>query len=111
MTQTKGIQKPDINEKKQFTHKWASQVKEHVIVTQKEGAFLGHITNIFINLKNRKLLAFEIKMNMLGEKLYIGLDDIKSIGEDTIFISEKAAANTFINTINHDNYRSIKELK
>ena len=53
--------KSKTHKKIKSSDKWVSDIESSVLIAQKEGAFIGSVTNIFISLNTNKLFAIEAK--------------------------------------------------
>ncbi|MBI2522714.1 MAG: PRC-barrel domain-containing protein [Bdellovibrio sp.] len=64
------------------------------IVSQKEGAHLGDIVDVHIDAIARRISAIVFTKNALGmgDRYYINVDDIESLGEDVVIVRERNCA-------------------
>lgn len=70
----------------------ASIVEECEIVSKKEGEILGEVTNIFLDLDNKKVSGIEYRKNVLGEKFFVPVEYVEVIGKDVVIIKDKSCA-------------------
>lgn len=102
---------PSITEKEvEPKLEWGASVEDHIAVSQKEGASLGNVTNIYINLKNKKISALELKKSLWGDKFFVLVNDITFIGEDIVFVNEKNSAKAF-DKFDQSKHRDLNKLK
>lgn len=91
--------------------------KEHMahvvgflVVSEKEGAKLGAVSNIFIDIKSNKVSGLCFKTNKLSkEEHYVKVKDIQKIGRDVIFISHEDVSSAYTKSEN-TSQKSLAEL-
>ncbi len=108
---TDNIVAPKTKAKKESAKlEWCNSIEGHMAITEKEGLFLGYISNLYIDLTKNKVAAMELRKVMWGDKFVVLVKDISSVGEDTVFINEKKNARKMTN-INPLKHRSLHDLR
>jgi sporulation protein YlmC with PRC-barrel domain len=98
------------SEEKAQVQEWANKLEDHMVVAQSEGVLLGDVSNIFIDTKSKRISILELRKGIWGDRKYINVDDILSVGENIIFIKSKDSA-VDLDEIDLNFHRNINSLK
>ncbi len=75
------------------TQELVSQMIGHWVIAQKEGAQLGAVSHVHIDVKRNKISALSFKAGVMGETFWVAAKNIKLIGKDVVLISSETLIN------------------
>ena len=66
-------------------------VKGKHIISQTAGSFLGDVEDVYIDSQCKRMSAILFTKDLLGlgDKYFIAIDDVISIGEDVVIVKDK----------------------
>lgn len=70
-----------------------SQLKRPLVITEREGAFLGHVRNLYFNPSSLELTALSFKAKGRLEEYYTECSNFSRVGRDVFFVASLKAIN------------------
>jgi sporulation protein YlmC with PRC-barrel domain len=89
----------------------ASEIRGYDIVTEKEGARLGHVSQVFLDPGEKKVSGLTFKPTMLSHESWVDATDITLIGRDVILIKAEEKAKSLAGDAPWVHGRSLKDLQ